>query len=437
MHEPRTPRTIVVGGGLAGLTAAASLARSGWDVTVLEAGEHLGGRARTRQRDGFDLNLGPHALYRAGGGLGALRRLGVRVRGRLPRLDRAGVLIDDQVVPAFRYLRHDVSDRVRVAKALTGLGHREAAAWAGRSADEWLDHVTDDAAGRALLASAVRTATYSADLARTDASAVALQLRLATHGVLYLHHGWSTLVDGLADVVRSAGGQLRTRSTVATVEHDDEQVQAVRLADGHGLDADAVIVAVNEPRRLAGLLQGAPAARLRAIAEETVPVRMAHLDVALRPLPEPRFPNVLGLDVPVYLTIQSSVADVAPRDGAVLHIARYLRPGEEGDDHRPVLEHALDVMQPNWQDHVVDARFVPRSMVSGDLARMATHGVGGRAPTDVTGVRGLVVAGDWVGPKGMLADAAILSGLAAANAVMADTSGVPHREGVRRSPVPA
>ena len=232
---------------------------------------------------------------------------------RLPRLDRAGVFIDDEVVPAFRYLRHDVTDRVRVAKALTGLGRRDAAVWAGRSADEWLDHVTDDAAGRALLASAVRTATYSADLARTDASAVASQLRLASHGVLYLHHGWSTLVDGLADVVRSAGGQLRTRSTVAAVEHDDEGVHAVRLADGHGLDADAVIVAVNEPRRVAGLLQGAPAARLRAIADDTVPVRMAHLDVALRPLPEPRFPNVLGLDVPVYLTIQSSVADVAPR----------------------------------------------------------------------------------------------------------------------------
>ncbi len=159
---------------------------------------------------------------------------------------------------------------------------------------------------------------------------------------------------------------------------------------------------------------------------------MAHMDVALRPLPEARFPNVLGLDVPVYLTVQSSVADVAPRDGAVLHIARYLRPDEEGDDHRPQLEHALDVIQPTWQDHVVDARFVPRSMVSGDHARTATGGVSGRAPTDVTGVRGLALAGDWVGPQGMLADAAILSGLAAAKAVMADTL-----HGVRRSAVPA
>ena len=157
---------------------------------------------------------------------------------------------------------------------------------------------------------------------------------------------------------------------------------------------------------------------------------MAHLDVALRPLPEPRFPNVLGLDVPVYLTVQSSVADVAPHDGAVLHVARYLRPDEEGDDHRPLLEHVLDVTQPNWQDHVVDARFVPRSMVSGDHARMATgwrrwprsHRRRGRGARAGAGRRlGGAPRRCWPMP-------AILSGLAAANAVMADTI-----HGVRRS----
>ena len=57
-------------------------------------------------------------------GCDALRRLGVAVRGRLPRLDRAGVLVGGRCVPAFAHLRHDVGDRVRVAKALTGLGRR-------------------------------------------------------------------------------------------------------------------------------------------------------------------------------------------------------------------------------------------------------------------------------------------------------------------------
>ena len=150
-----------------------------------------------------------------------------------------------------------------------------------------------------------------------------------------------------------------------------------------------------------------------------MPIRMAHLDVALRPLPEPRFPNVLGLDESVYLTVQSDVARVAPPDGAVIHVGRYLSPGEEDGDHRAGLEHTLDVAQPGWRDHVVDARYVPRSMVSGDHARPATHGPADRPPVDVAGVDGLALAGDWIGPAGTLADAAIISGQAAAWALMA------------------
>jgi phytoene dehydrogenase-like protein len=412
------PQIIIVGGGLAGLTAAASLTRAGQRVLLLEAGEQLGGRARSRRRDGYDLNLGPHALYRAGGGLAVLRRLGVRVSGRLPRLDRAGVLVDGRVVPAFAHLRTAVRDRVRVARALTGLGEKAATGWAGRPAQAWVDSVTDDPAGRSLLASIVRTATYSGDLSLLDAGAATAQLRAAAHGVLYIHHGWSSLVEGLADVIRTGGGEIRTRSAVAAVEHDDA-VRAVRLAEGQTLDADAVVVALPGPRQVAGLLEGDARSGVGALADAVVPVRMAHLDVAFRPLPAPRFPNVFGLDEPVYVTVPSSVADVAPDGGAVVHVARYLRPSEADTNHRASLEAVLDVAQPDWQDHVVDARYVPRSMVCGDHARPSTRGLADRPSVDVAGVRGLALAGDWVGTQGMLADASIHSGVAAARAVIA------------------
>ena len=189
-------------------------------------------------------------------------------------------------------------------------------------------------------------------------------------------------------------------------------MRAVRLGDGTTLAASGAIVAVNDPARVAGLLDGPGAAEVAAGAAGTVPVRMAHLDVALRPLPARRFPNVLGLDQPVYLTVQSDAARVTPRDGAIIHVGRYLRPGEEHGDHRPGLERVLDVCQPGWRDHVVDARYVPRSMVCGDHARVDTCGVRGRPGTQVAGVDGLAIVGDWIGPDGMLADAAILSGRA-------------------------
>jgi phytoene dehydrogenase-like protein len=43
---------VVIGGGLAGLTAANALAGPGRQVTLLEQSSHLGGRARTQQENG-------------------------------------------------------------------------------------------------------------------------------------------------------------------------------------------------------------------------------------------------------------------------------------------------------------------------------------------------------------------------------------------------
>ena len=54
---------IVVGGGLAGLTAAVLVARTGRSVVVLEQARELGARATTHIREGVCFNLGPHALY--------------------------------------------------------------------------------------------------------------------------------------------------------------------------------------------------------------------------------------------------------------------------------------------------------------------------------------------------------------------------------------
>ena len=422
-----TDRTIVIGGGLAGLTAAATLARAGRAVTVVEGAEHLGGRARSRRRAGFDINLGPHALYRSVGGLDVLRRLGVQVRGRRPRIERAGVLVGGELVPAASYVRRHVGDRGRVAKAMTGLGKRASAEWTGRPVAEWIASVTDDPAGRAAIASVVRTATYSADQSLLDAGAATSQLRAAAaHGVLYLHHGWSSLVDGLASVILSRGGEIMTGCPAVAVEHDG-RVHAVHLADGRTLATSTAVIAVNDPRRAAGLLDGAAASRLAAAADAAVPVRMAHLDVALRPMVSTRFPNLLGIDETIYLSVTSSVADCAPVGDGVIHVGKYLRPGEEGLDHATTLGAVLDLHQPNWRDHVVDARYVPRSPVSGDHVRVATAGSAGRPGVDVAGVDGLAVAGDWVGPDGMLADASILSGAMAAMAISRDMlEALPH-----------
>lgn len=53
-----TRRAIVVGAGFAGLTAAHYLNKGGWQTTVLEAGDRVGGRVATVRKQGYILDTG-------------------------------------------------------------------------------------------------------------------------------------------------------------------------------------------------------------------------------------------------------------------------------------------------------------------------------------------------------------------------------------------
>ncbi len=58
--------TIIVGGGIAGLTSAAYLARGGQKVLLIEKNNELGGLVNTFTRDGFHFDAGVRALLDAG-----------------------------------------------------------------------------------------------------------------------------------------------------------------------------------------------------------------------------------------------------------------------------------------------------------------------------------------------------------------------------------
>lgn len=53
---------LIIGGGLGGLSAAISLAQSGYKVSLYEQNSHLGGKLNRLEQDGFGFDLGPSIL---------------------------------------------------------------------------------------------------------------------------------------------------------------------------------------------------------------------------------------------------------------------------------------------------------------------------------------------------------------------------------------
>ncbi|MGD6858328.1 phytoene desaturase family protein [Bacillus infantis] len=53
---------LVIGGGLGGLSAAISLAQAGYDVSLYEKNDHIGGKLNRLDQDGFGFDLGPSIL---------------------------------------------------------------------------------------------------------------------------------------------------------------------------------------------------------------------------------------------------------------------------------------------------------------------------------------------------------------------------------------
>lgn len=59
-------RVVVVGAGMAGLTAAAYLAREGFDVLLVDKNDRVGGLVSTFENNGFFFDTGPRAFINSG-----------------------------------------------------------------------------------------------------------------------------------------------------------------------------------------------------------------------------------------------------------------------------------------------------------------------------------------------------------------------------------
>lgn len=417
---------IVVGGGLTGLIAGTKIALAGRSVLVLEQGKHLGGRAATNVKNGRHLNLGPHALYCGGHAFRLLQELQVPFSGNFPNSGKS-VLLQGRTEYAFPAgpwslltsgmltLREKwVTSRLfqKLPQLPTKhLDHVSLAAWIEREAG------TDNLA--AFLKTLFRLNTFIADAEQLSAATAIEQFQMGlAKNVWYLDGGWQTLIDGLRGRARDAGVQFRSSSSVKRIQCSKSDV-AVTLASGDTLHGRAVVVAV-PPATACQILELPEEAALSRWTTQAISVRAACLDVCLNRLTRPEHRFALGLDRSVYYSVHSAAARLAPDGIAVVHVMKYLRDRDEQSSvaTEAELECVLDQLQPGWRAHAVERRFLPNMTVSYCLPTAAGGGLSGRPPVAVENRPGVFLAGDWIGARGLLADASAASAEEAANCVL-------------------
>ena len=416
--------TIVIGGGVAGLIAATSAAKAGVKVVLLEKASALGGRAATREKHGFHFNLGPHALYREGQLRHTLRSLGIDPSGAVPG-GNGGFAIHQghlHTLPTgFTSLLTtgllSLPAKLEFATLLSRVGSIDATRIQHETLDHWLSTAIKHEGVRDVIKMLVRVTTFTNAPDIQSAGAAIEQLQLGTRGnVLYLDDGWQTIVEGLRRAAVTAGVEIRSASHAMALEGRGHAVSAVRLADGTLIPAAAVVI-TGAPSDVDALAGTSFAARLPP------PVRHATLDIGLRSLPNPRRLVAFGVDKPLYFSVHSAVARLAPAGGATLHVSKYLKPGETaGGDTERELEQLVDQLQPGWRHVLETKQYLPNLTVTHATLTADTGGASGRPTSRLAAYDNVFVAGDWIGPHGQLSDAAAASALDAAAAAVAQTA---------------
>lgn len=417
----------IVGGGLGGLVTALLLARRGVRVTVFERTDSFGGRARTDTQEGAKWNLGPRALYRGGHAERVLRACDFTLRGAPPKT-RGYALARSSLhtlpTSALSLLVTDLFDAKSKWEALGLLaGLSKLRADGDESFGNFLVRTVRSPDVRALLALFVRLATYTHPVESLRAADALSQLALATGpGVLYLDGGWQTLVDQATRELERAGGSLvrEARATRVIVDEGPEGPRATGLVvDEREARFDAVILAV-DPKAAAKLVP--EDAAISRVAANACKVHAACLDLRLQGVV--RDATVLfGVDEPVYVSMHSSAAKLAPEGVSVVHAMKYLAPGDTCEEAE--LSSLVTRLHP--EARVTHSRFLPKMVVMHARPDATSGGLAGRIVSPDT--RGLELVGDWVGARGMLLDAVSASAEDAAERVVTRGSSRP----VRRS----
>jgi len=385
-------RVTIVGGGLAGLTAAIACAEGGARVRLHEAHEQLGGRGRSMSGP-YKANLGPHVLYKngpfwdwlaerdllppfAGPPLSGIR---FRWQGKARRTPPLGT------VPAVL--------RLRGREAPVDVDFRS---WATAHSDERT---------AAMLSAAAGVYSFHHDPGELSAAFVwrhSVRVLLSVPpGARYLIGGWGALIASLERRLRQLGVEVETGAPVGALPDSGPTIVATELERARELlDDDS----------------------LKWPAGDTL-----CLDLGLRRRRGDPF-VVSDIDEAGWIERFSAADPSLAPDGEELVQAQLpVRPGETTEAAALRLDRLLDTGLPEWRERETWRRRQRMTARSGPLDRPGTSW---RDRPAIDRGDGVYLAGDMVAAPGLLSEVSWASAVEASRLAMAALSS-PLRSPVR------
>ncbi|WP_449538691.1 phytoene desaturase family protein [Ferdinandcohnia sp. Marseille-Q9671] len=412
---------VIIGSGVAGLTASIYLARAGKSVLVLEKSKNIGGRGRTTEKEDSFLNLGPHALYTKGRSMEILQELGIYVKGGVVptkgKIVQNGICYDIPATP-YSLLTSPLLNWKAKKELLTFFINYKKIDTENLQhipLRHWVEHKFKDKVAQHLILMLTRLSSYSNDPNRLSAGAALKQLQLGN--AMYLHYGWQSMIRQLEEKAESFGVYFYREANVKMISGFSPQLKV--YTNNEAVLAKNVLSTAS-PDETYAMLEGHESFSILRKLKERNPVRVACMDLVLSELPNPKINFAMDLENPFYFSNHSKIAKLSLQDYQIVHVMKYRNPSDT-DDAKEIQNQLISFLggiQPGWEEFVLYKRYLPTMIVSHNTVLAETNGFHGRPKPQVDQIPGLYVAGDWVGHEGMLVDAAFSSGRQAAEYII-------------------